>query len=179
MHNTIFDNTTAGLHCCHPGKFCCCSFAHHLAASCAVTRVLLKCIQQLLCSQHLSLVIVLGEAPLHIHGDELANAHELASHNSFIVCEFHALLVLSVGGENTRDAASLHNSPYFGGSNCSPITTGVAASRPSCRAMSTRIQSFSERLLPCFSCASSSQPERSPLLYASSSSHSEQRPNLL
>ena len=45
--------------------------------------------------------------------------------------------------------------------------------RPSCRAMSTRIQRFSERLLPCFSCASSSQPERPPLLYASSSPHSE------
>ena len=179
MHNTSFDSTTAGLRFCHPANFCCCPFAHHLAASCAVTRVLLKCIRQLLCSQRLLLLTVLGEAPLHIQGDEFADAHELASHNPFSVCEFHALLVLSVGGENNRDAASLNNSPYFGGSNGSPITTGVAASRPSCRAISTRIQSVSERLLPGFSCASSSQQERPPLQYASSSSHSEQRPNLL
>ena len=114
---------------------------------------------QLLCSQHLSLVIVLGEAPLHIHRDELANAHELASHNPFSVCEF-TRCSYSLEAKNARDAASLHNSPYFGGSNCSPITTGVAASRPSCRAMSTRIQSLSETLALLFLCASSSQPER-------------------
>ena len=42
---------------------------------------------------------VLGEAPLHIYGDELANAHELASHSPFSVCELYALIVLSVGGE--------------------------------------------------------------------------------
>ena len=145
MHHTIFHSTTAGLHFCYPTSFCGCPLAHHLSDCCVVSRVLLQCIQQLLCSQHLSLVIKLGEEPLHLH----------------------------------RDAASLHNSPYFGGSNCSPIATGVAASRPSCRAMSTGIQIISERLLPCFSCASSSQPERPPLLYASSSSHSEQWPNLL
>ena len=56
--------------------------------------MLLQCIQQLLCSQYMSLVIVLGEVPLHIHRDELTNAHELVSHNPFSVCEFHALLVL-------------------------------------------------------------------------------------
>ena len=154
-------------------------FAHHLAASCTVTRALLTCIQQLLCSQHLSLVIVLGEAPLHIHRDELANAHELASHNPFSACEFYALLVLTVGGEKHPRCRLTPQLTVLWWSNCSPITTGVAASRLSCRAMSTRIQSFSERLLPCFSCASSSQPERPPLLYASSSSRSEQRPTLL
>ena len=36
MHNTIFDSTTAGLHFGHPANFCCCPFAHHMAASCAV-----------------------------------------------------------------------------------------------------------------------------------------------
>ena len=99
MHHTGFHSTTAGLHFCYPANFCGCPLAHHLSDRFAVTRVLLKCIQQLLCSQHLSLVIVLGKAPLHIHRDKLANAHELALHNPFSVCEFYALLVLSVGGQ--------------------------------------------------------------------------------
>ena len=162
MHNTIFDSTTAGLHFCHPVKFCCCPLAHHLAASCAVTRVLLKCVQQLLCSRHLSLVIVLGEAPLHIHRDDLANAHELPSHNPFRVLRI---------SRAARTLCRRRKTPEMPPHSTTHRTSLGLTARPLRQAspphgfMPRQDSMFLGETLALLSCASSSQPERPPLLY--------------